>query len=73
MQTTEIPGAWVTADHLCIVWCKQVVVVVVRSLFDLIDPFTGKWMKNFARRHEVLTYHLKKVLDKFYTIEFFHY
>ena len=36
-QTTHIPKAWVPADHRCIVWCKQVVLAFVRSLFEIVD------------------------------------
>lgn len=56
--TTEIPGAWVSTDHLCIVWCKQVVKALVRSLFDMVDPSTMQWTASRAHRMDVLSYHL---------------
>jgi len=35
--TTASPGTWVSADHHCIAWCKQLVLAVNRALFDSID------------------------------------
>ncbi|CAH2238309.1 jg17468 [Pararge aegeria aegeria] len=36
--TTSIPGVWVTPNHVSMVWCKQLVMVINRFLFDIIDP-----------------------------------
>uniref|UniRef100_A0ABD2VTV1 GPI inositol-deacylase n=1 Tax=Trichogramma kaykai TaxID=54128 RepID=A0ABD2VTV1_9HYME len=35
--TTSIPGVWRSTDHLCILWCKQLILNIVRSLFDCVD------------------------------------
>lgn len=35
--TTNIPGVWRSTDHLCILWCKQLILNIVRSLFDCVD------------------------------------
>jgi glycosylphosphatidylinositol deacylase len=35
--TTNIPGVWRSTDHLCILWCKQLILNIVRSLFDSVD------------------------------------
>ncbi|XP_008210404.2 GPI inositol-deacylase [Nasonia vitripennis] len=35
--TTSIPGVWRSTDHLCILWCKQLIMNIVRSLFDCVD------------------------------------
>ncbi|XP_045772052.1 GPI inositol-deacylase isoform X3 [Maniola jurtina] len=37
---TSIPGVWVTPDHVSMVWCKQLVMVVNRFLFDIVDPLS---------------------------------
>lgn len=29
-------------DHVCIVWCKQLVMVINRFLFDIVDPTTDQ-------------------------------
>ena len=34
--TTDAPGIWVSTDHRCIVWCKQLVLALKRALFDSI-------------------------------------
>lgn len=36
--TTGIPKVWAEADHLCIVWCLQLVLVVNRFLYSIIAP-----------------------------------
>lgn len=38
--TTSIPGVWVSPDHVCIVWCKQLVMTINRYLFSIINPMT---------------------------------
>lgn len=35
--TTGIPGVWASTDHLCIVWCKQLVLTTIRALYDLVE------------------------------------
>ncbi|XP_070530047.1 GPI inositol-deacylase-like isoform X2 [Cardiocondyla obscurior] len=35
--STSIPVVWKSTDHLSILWCKQLVFVIVRSLFDSVD------------------------------------
>ena len=34
--TTDAAGIWVSTDHRCIVWCKQLVMALNRALFDAI-------------------------------------
>ncbi|CAH0579308.1 unnamed protein product [Chrysodeixis includens] len=38
--TTAVPGVWASPDHVCIVWCKQLVMVINRYLFSIVDPDT---------------------------------
>ncbi|XP_031831739.1 GPI inositol-deacylase isoform X2 [Nomia melanderi] len=35
--STNIPDVWKSTDHLSILWCKQLVFTVVRSLFDSVN------------------------------------
>ncbi|XP_011701617.1 PREDICTED: GPI inositol-deacylase isoform X2 [Wasmannia auropunctata] len=35
--STSVPAVWRSTDHLSILWCKQLVLVIVRSLFDSVD------------------------------------
>ena len=55
VQTTAASGIWVSADHRCIVWCKQLVLALNRALFDLIE--IEKPAKK-EKRLEVFQYHL---------------
>ena len=41
LQTESLPRGWVSTDHLCAVWCKQVVLSLVRALCDLTEPKSG--------------------------------
>ncbi|XP_028397184.1 GPI inositol-deacylase-like [Dendronephthya gigantea] len=35
--TTSIPNVWITIDHQALCWCKQLILVINRALFALID------------------------------------
>ncbi|XP_015438322.1 PREDICTED: GPI inositol-deacylase [Dufourea novaeangliae] len=35
--STNIPDVWKSTDHLSILWCKQLVLSIVRSLFDSVS------------------------------------
>ncbi|XP_034175717.1 GPI inositol-deacylase [Osmia lignaria lignaria] len=57
--STAIPDVWKSTDHLCILWCKQLVLAVVRSLFDSVN-YSQKPPKIFSEpdeRMEALSYH----------------
>ena len=56
--TEAIPGAWVSADHKCIVWCKQVVQSLNRAMFDMITPVSRQITGDKALRDKILDYHL---------------
>ncbi|XP_072931942.1 GPI inositol-deacylase isoform X2 [Epargyreus clarus] len=45
---TAIPGVWVSPDHVSMVWCKQLVMVINRYLFDIVDPNTEQITQNRA-------------------------
>ena len=56
-MTTDIPGVWTTADHECIVWCKQLVLAINRALFDTVDE--GQLVHQHQVRRSVFAYHLQ--------------
>ena len=61
IQTTAASGVWVSADHRCIVWCKQLVLALNRALFDLIESDSSKQLSNDKnKRNDVFRYHLVK-------------
>ncbi|KAL4240885.1 GPI inositol-deacylase [Mactra antiquata] len=57
ISTTHMPKAWVPTDHRCIVWCKQVVLGIVRSLFDIMDQKTKVIRDDPDYRMEVFKHH----------------
>ena len=54
--TTAVPKVWLSTDHKCIVWCKQLVLAINRALVDMVDE--GKVTKRAEARVEILKYHL---------------
>ncbi|XP_053690487.1 GPI inositol-deacylase isoform X2 [Sabethes cyaneus] len=43
-MTYNIPNVWLSADHVCIVWCLQLVLVINRFFYSIIQ--TNKFGKN---------------------------
>ena len=58
--TTAIPGVWVSADHRCIVWCKQLVLTLNRDLFDIVDDKTKQISGAKKVRDSAFRYHLQE-------------
>ena len=58
VQTTSASGIWVSADHRCIVWCKQLTLALNRILFDLIDKKTKRLSEDKENILQVFKYHL---------------
>uniref|UniRef100_A0A4W3JIR9 GPI inositol-deacylase n=1 Tax=Callorhinchus milii TaxID=7868 RepID=A0A4W3JIR9_CALMI len=52
--TSAVPMAWLSTDHLCIVWCKELVLATIRAFFDLIDPRTHQITTDPSQRMSVL-------------------
>ncbi|ESN91714.1 hypothetical protein HELRODRAFT_189781 [Helobdella robusta] len=71
INTVSMPKAWVSTDHLCHVWCKQVVMATVRAMYDCVDESTKQITKSPPLRHEVLKYHfVENRGPKHYTTSF---
>lgn len=58
VQTTSAPAVWVSADHQCIVWCKQLVLALNRALFDSIDANTKQMIQDKTMITKIFNYHL---------------
>ena len=58
VQSTSASGIWVSADHRCIVWCKQLTLALNRVLFDLIEKETGQLSQKKEKILQVFNYHL---------------
>uniref|UniRef100_A0A2P2I3Q9 GPI inositol-deacylase n=1 Tax=Hirondellea gigas TaxID=1518452 RepID=A0A2P2I3Q9_9CRUS len=56
--TTAVPGCYATTDHLSIVWCKQLVLALVRGLFDSLDKRTNAIHNSTSRITAIFDYHL---------------
>ncbi|KAL1453345.1 hypothetical protein WDU94_007486 [Cyamophila willieti] len=59
-SSNMIPAVWVGADHKSIVWCKRLIKVLVRVLFDSVDPHTRHISNSVHHRNNVLKYHLSE-------------
>ncbi|XP_072903044.1 GPI inositol-deacylase [Hemitrygon akajei] len=55
--TSAVPRAWLSTDHLCIVWCKELVLATVRAFFDLVDHHTNQITMDLQKRMPVLHHH----------------
>ncbi|XP_067891789.1 GPI inositol-deacylase-like isoform X11 [Heterodontus francisci] len=62
--TSAVPRAWLSTDHLCIVWCKELVLATVRAFFDLVDRHTNQLTTDLERRMSVLHHHFVKYSGK---------
>ncbi|KAL7056240.1 hypothetical protein AAHC03_021000 [Spirometra sp. Aus1] len=56
--TSAISGVWLTCDHLCIMWCKQLVLALNRAFFDMVDPTTLAPLPSREARMAVIRSHL---------------
>ncbi|XP_076243690.1 GPI inositol-deacylase [Calliopsis andreniformis] len=57
--STGIPDVWKSTDHLSILWCKQLVLSIVRSLFDSVNysQRPPKISSKAEERMQALSYH----------------
>ncbi|KAI2797700.1 GPI inositol-deacylase [Blomia tropicalis] len=55
--TTAIDDVWASADHLCIVWCRQLMVKLNNIFFDLLQD-DKSLISSPAQRQEIIDYHL---------------
>lgn len=60
--STSVPAVWKSTDHLSILWCKQLVLAIVRSLFDSVDTEKlPRITSNPDLKLQALSYHLLRV------------
>jgi len=55
--TSSIPRVHLTTDHLCIVWCKQLVLVTSRFFYDVIDSKTHQITDDVIKREQIARFH----------------
>lgn len=56
-STMSVPKAWVSTDHLCAVWCRQMVMVTERALFDIVNRSTLQESTDVKNKISVFRYH----------------
>ncbi|XP_033736191.1 GPI inositol-deacylase-like [Pecten maximus] len=56
-STMSVPNAWVSTDHLCAVWCRQMILATTRVLFDITDPITSQISTDKTLRMNVFRHH----------------
>ena len=52
--TTSVPYVWITIDHLALCWCKQLILVINRALFALIDEKHSRIATDRRKQVQVL-------------------
>ncbi|CAG9863163.1 unnamed protein product [Phyllotreta striolata] len=58
VATSHIPISWTECDHVQILWCKQVVLAIIRALFDSVDTGTHQISSNDTLRKSAFQHHL---------------
>eukprot|EP00090_Calanus_glacialis_P013911 TRINITY_DN2253_c0_g1_i7.p1 TRINITY_DN2253_c0_g1~~TRINITY_DN2253_c0_g1_i7.p1 ORF type:complete len:1052 (-),score=349.76 TRINITY_DN2253_c0_g1_i7:167-3322(-) len=58
INSNAAASVWVSTDHQCIVWCKQLVLTINRALFDMIGPITKQITIDKKLRKDIFQYHL---------------
>lgn len=69
--STSVPTVWKSTDHLSILWCKELVLAIVRSLFDSVDTEKrSKITSNPDLKMQALSYHFLQVSNNLF-VDFF--
>uniref|UniRef100_A0A8C4Q9F5 GPI inositol-deacylase n=1 Tax=Eptatretus burgeri TaxID=7764 RepID=A0A8C4Q9F5_EPTBU len=55
--TCAVPLTWQSPDHQAIVWCKELVLAIIRSLFDMVDDNRKQITNSAAKRMDILRHH----------------
>ncbi|KAF9157031.1 GPI inositol deacylase [Linnemannia schmuckeri] len=51
--TSSIPHAWVGTDHLSVLWCNQVAMVIGKALVDVVDARRADQVKPLGERMKI--------------------
>uniref|UniRef100_H2Z5S6 GPI inositol-deacylase PGAP1-like alpha/beta domain-containing protein n=1 Tax=Ciona savignyi TaxID=51511 RepID=H2Z5S6_CIOSA len=54
-----LPKVSLSTDHLCIVWCKQLVLSTARYLFDIVDSKSQQITDDVEYRVRALKFHFE--------------
>ncbi|KAF9578623.1 GPI inositol deacylase, partial [Lunasporangiospora selenospora] len=61
--TSSIPHAWVGSDHLSILWCNQIAVVIGKALIDIVDASYPEQVKPLSERMDIFRNRLLTGVD----------
>ncbi|KAJ1651125.1 GPI inositol deacylase [Dispira simplex] len=61
--TTQIPGVWLSMDHLSILWCRQMVDILSYTLTSIVDAHRPSQTKPLPQRMHALRWWLTTDLD----------
>ncbi|KAA1065412.1 GPI inositol deacylase, variant 2 [Puccinia graminis f. sp. tritici] len=56
--TTGIPGVWSPIDHLAILWCNQLAIVLAKTLLEITEPRNQNQVRSVQDRLAILKSHL---------------
>ena len=69
--STAAPSTWVSTDHQCIAWCKQLMLALNRALYDCVAEETYQITDETSLRGKIFNYHLlRKSAGKKYKGDF---
>ncbi|XP_033630467.1 GPI inositol-deacylase-like [Asterias rubens] len=57
VNSMSIPRVWLSTDHLCVVWCKELVLATKRALFQMVDSQTKQISSDPEYRMRVFRHH----------------
>ncbi len=63
VDTKSMPRTHLETDHVCIVWCNQVVKAVVGALFNMIDPKTNMIYDSAVARTKAMAKRLSGLVE----------
>eukprot|EP00126_Sphaerothecum_destruens_P003645 Sdes_comp17417_c0_seq1m6632 len=55
---SSIPHVWLATDHKCIMWCRQLVYVLARMMYDWVDASTLQMASSLRWRHQIASFYL---------------
>ncbi|XP_038068975.1 GPI inositol-deacylase-like [Patiria miniata] len=57
VNAMSVPRVWLSTDHQCVVWCKELVLASKRALFQMVDSQTKQISTDPDFRMKVLRHH----------------
>ncbi|KAJ3411662.1 GPI inositol deacylase [Chytridiales sp. JEL 0842] len=71
VSSTGVPSVWASADHRCILWCNQLVILLSKLLYSIVDSSVASRTLPLTKRLEISKALLKYEFPHRLTSEFF--